>query len=69
MTELIRKHVVDNIVDEFKEKVTSETTPQEILEIIKNIVYESINSIDANLLWDVVEEKFKRALHRAGIRP
>jgi len=49
MKELIKQQVIDNIINKYNSTITSETTQQEMLQIIGKVIYESINSIDTKI--------------------
>jgi hypothetical protein len=68
MNEIISKTVVDRIVLKYGQSVTSETTQQEMLQVIGAIVYEAINSINKDTLSDNTFSAIRNGLAKKGIR-
>lgn len=60
MDELISKKKIDNIVQKFSKEITSETTSEQLIEIIQKIIYQSINSIDISVISNIVAGKILR---------
>jgi len=58
--ELISKKKIDNIVQKFSKEITSETTSEQLIEIIQKIIYQSINSIDISVISNIVAGKILR---------
>ena len=58
MNELITKKKMDEIVQKFSTGITTETTPEQLLEVISKIIYSSINSIDKSALSNLVAGQF-----------
>jgi hypothetical protein len=55
---LIREEVIERIIENLDIKVTNETTPEEMLQVIKKVVFEAINSIDENEVYKIISEIF-----------
>ena len=54
MTELISKSAIEKITLEYAKSVTSENSQQQMLSIVSNIIYKSINSIDKKAISEIV---------------
>lgn len=53
---LISRDKVNSIVEKYEAKVTNDTTPKQMLEIIKDIVFEAINSVDTGAIIRIVKD-------------
>ena len=60
MDELISKKKIDNIVQKFSKEITTETTSEQLMEVIQKIIYQSINSIDISVISNIVAGKILR---------
>jgi len=58
--ELISKKKIDNIVQKFSKEITTETTSEQLMEVIQKIIYQSINSIDISVISNIVAGKILR---------
>jgi|GEM_PF-3101718 len=54
MIELISKSAIEKITLEYAKSVTSENSQQQMLSIVSNIIYKSINSIDKKAISEIV---------------
>jgi len=64
----ISEMTLDSLIKELEIKVTNETTPEEMLQIIKKLIVAAVNSIDTKALYEVVEESMLRELRRRGFK-
>jgi hypothetical protein len=67
MGEIISKIKVNSIVNQYSQQITNNTTPNQLLDIVKEIVYQCINSIDISEISKEAFEKNKRTLRGHGI--
>ena len=66
MGQLIKRQIIDNIIKEYATSITSETTQQEMLLTIGNIIYDAINSINHEEISDIVITSIEKDLKRRG---
>lgn len=64
--DLVSQRTIEQIIQQKGIRVTNDTTPEELLEIVKVLLVETINSIDETALHRAVMEKLERELRRMG---
>lgn len=67
MSELIRKSAIEKIVNVYAQAITPETSQQEMIEIISDIIYKSINSIDVRAISEIQAKSMNTQSRGMGI--
>jgi len=65
--ELIKSNIIDRIIGQYALKITAETTNQEMIKIIREIIYKSINSIDPKVITELVSKELANDLRKRGL--